>query len=177
MMAYNILNKATLFQGPVFKVERVELTLPDAHTKKYDVIEIQNAVTILPIDEDGIVYFVQQYRVGSDCALLELPAGKIENEETAQATAAREIREEIGMAAGKIELLGKFFMSPGYSTEYMFAYLATGLVPAPLDPDTDEFLNVIKIPLSKALHMLQAGEIEDSKTMATFMLALPHLKP
>ena len=176
-MAYEILGKETVYNGPVFTVDKVEITLPDQRARKYDCVTLQNAVTILPITDDGEVLFVKQYRVGSNSSLLELPAGKIESGEEAQATAEREIREETGMAAGKMLPIGKFFMSPGYSSEFMYTYLATGLYASPLDPDTDEFLNVVKIPLKKALQMAQTGKIEDGKTLATFLFALPYINP
>jgi ADP-ribose pyrophosphatase len=175
-MTYDILNQKTVYNGPIFSIDRIELSLPDQHARQYDLVQIQNAVTILPIDEDGNVHFVRQYRMGSASFLLELPAGKMEAGETAQITAEREIREEIGMAANKMQPLGKFFVSPGYSTEYMYTFLATGLYADPLDPDVDEFLNVVKIPLAEAIREIQSGKIEDGKTLAVFMQALPYLK-
>ena len=175
-MAYEILSKETVFKGPVFTVERIEISLPDARARKYDSIKIQNAVTILPMDSEGNVLFVRQYRVGSNSILLELPAGKIEPGESALATAEREIREETGYAAKSMLPLGKFFLSPGYSTEYMYTFLATGLYSSPLHPDADEFLNVVKVPQQEAMQMIQKGQIEDSKTLAIFMQALPYLK-
>jgi ADP-ribose pyrophosphatase len=175
-MTYEILSRETVFTGHIFSVDRIEVTLPDQHARKYDLVEIQNAVTILPIDNDGNVLFVRQYRVGSTSMLLELPAGKMEAGESAQITAEREIREETGMAAKKMQPLGKFFVSPGYSTEYMYTFLATDLYPAPLDPDADEFLNVVRLPLKEALQYMQTGKIEDGKTLAVFMQALPFLQ-
>jgi ADP-ribose pyrophosphatase len=170
-LAYEILNKATVFEGKVFAVDRVEIMLPDERQRKYDLVTIQNAVTILPLDADNNVLFVRQFRVGSNSQMLELPAGKIETGEEALATAEREIREETGMAAGKMTPLGSFYMSPGYSTEYMWTFLATELYAAPLQPDADEFLNVVKIPLAQVRSMIAQGEITDGKTLAVFMQA------
>jgi len=176
-MAYEIISKETVYTGNIFSVDRVEMTLPDARSRKYDMITVQNAVTILPLDAEGNVLFVCQFRVGSNSFLLELPAGKMEAGEVALTTAEREIREETGMAARNMQPMGKFFASPGYSSEYMYTFLATGLYPAPLAPDADEFLNVVKIPLPRTFEMINAGEIEDCKTLATFLYALPLLKP
>jgi NTP pyrophosphohydrolases including oxidative damage repair enzymes len=175
-MTYDTLSRKTVYDGPIFSIDRVELSLPDQQSKKYDLVLIQNAVTILPIDDDGNVLFVRQYRVGSSSFMLELPAGKMEAGESAQVTAEREIREETGMGAKKMQPLGQFFMSPGYSTEYMYTFLASGLYSAPLTPDADEFLNVIKIPLAEVLTKIQEGTIVDGKTLAVFMQALPLLK-
>lgn len=175
-MSYERLDSEPIFTGHIFSVERVKLTLPDGRARKYEMINIQNAVTILPYDQDGNVYFVRQFRIGANKCLLELPAGKIEDGEEALTCAAREIREETGMAAGKIQPLGKFYVSPGYSTEYMHTFLATGLYAAPLSPDADEFINLVKIPLVEVKRMIAAGELEDSKSLATILLALPYLE-
>lgn len=174
-MAYEVLKKETLYKGHIFSVDQVEMTLPDAKVHKYDTVILQNAVTILPLDDEKNVLFVRQFRVGANSFLLELPAGKMETREGALATAEREIREEIGMAAQKMQPLGNYYVSPGYSTEYMYTYLATGLYSAPLAPDADEFLHVVKVPLTQAVQMIRNGEIADCKTLATFMLALPYL--
>ncbi|MCX6055853.1 MAG: NUDIX hydrolase [Chloroflexi bacterium] len=165
------------YSGKVFKVKKVNLSLPDGKRRNYDLIDIQNAVTILAIDQEQEVYFVEQFRVGAKRTLLELPAGKVEDGEDPLATARRELREEIRSDASQIRLLGSFFMTPGYASEYMYCYLATGLFNSPLEPDADEFLNLRKIPLTDVYEMIENGEIEDSKTLAAFMLAgryLPH---
>lgn len=174
-MAYEIKNTTTAYKGHIFSVEKVEVVLPDDKARVYERVNLQNAVTILPIDDEGNVYFVRQYRIGSNSVLLELPAGKIEAGEGAQETAEREIREEIGLAAREMLPIGGFYMSPGYSTEYMYCFLAKGLYRSPLSPDADEFLNVEKIPLEQVKRMTAAGELPDSKSLAAFMLAWKQL--
>ncbi len=85
------------------------------------------------------------------------------------------MREEIGMAARTLKRLGGFFMAPGYSTEYMHVFLATGLTPAPLPQDEDEFIERVSLPFQEALAMAQRGELEDGKTLVALFLALPEL--
>ncbi len=160
-----------VFQTGLFTVKQVVLSLPDGKTREYDFVSIQNAVTILPIDDQGFVFFVKQFRVGSRSELLELPAGKIEKNEDPQITAERELREETGMAAREMIHLGNFYMSPGYSSEYMYCYLARGLFHAPLAPDADEFLHLVKLPLSEVVQLLNKKLINDGKTLALLMLA------
>lgn len=164
------------FKARMFDVKDVGVTLADGKTRSYEMVDISNAVMLLPVDVENNVYFVEQFRVGAKHSLLELPAGKIEPQEEPGSTALRELREEIGMAASDLKLIGKFYMSPGYSTEYMYCYLATGLFPSPLAPDADEFLALRKIPLPIVLEMISRGEIEDSKTLAAFSLARAFLK-
>ena len=96
--------------------------------------------------------------------------------ETPEACARREVREEIGMSAGRLEKIGEFYLAPGYSTEYMYVFLATELSPDPLQPDEDEFLSVESIPLEQLLRMAESGKIMDSKSLAALFLARPYLE-
>ena len=170
-MSYPINHESEEYKTQLFTVKRVNLSFPDGKARDYDLIDIQNAVTILPLDDDGNVHFVSQYRIGARRELLELPAGKIEDDEDPLLTAKRELREEIGMSAETWTRLGGFYMTPGYATEYMHCYLAQGLIPDALSPDADEFLNVTRIPLPEVMTMIEEKTIEDSKTLAVFMFA------
>ena len=174
-MTWYINHETNEFRTSLFTVKRVNLSLPDGKARDYDLIDIQNAVTILPIDDESNVYFVNQYRIGAKKVLLELPAGKIEEEEDPLLTAHRELREEIGMSAHAWTRLGGFFMTPGYASEFMHCYLAQGLTPDALDPDADEFINLSRLPLGEVYRMIENQEIEDSKTLAVMMLAQKHL--
>ncbi|NPA93692.1 MAG: NUDIX hydrolase [Chloroflexi bacterium] len=166
-----------VFQGRVFDVRRDWVRLPNGRTTALDIITHHGAVTLVPLDEQGRLWFVQQYRHAAGTTLLEFPAGTLEPNEAPEACAAREIREEIGMAAENLQLLGTFYLAPGYSTEYMHVYLATGLSPAPLPPDADEILEPVALPIDEVLNLAHAGQLQDAKTLAALMLALPYLKP
>jgi len=90
--------------------------------------------------------------------------------------AGREIREETGMSAGSLQLLGEFHQVPGYSTEYMYIYLARDLKPAPLPGDEDEYISVERYSVDRAYEMAMHGEIVDAKTLASLLLAIPYLR-
>jgi ADP-ribose pyrophosphatase len=122
------------------------------------------------------VLFVRQYRHATGGDLLELPAGTLDDEEDPQVCAAREIREETGKAAEKLTKLGEFYLAPGYSTEFMVVYLATGLNDNPLDADDDEFLSVESIPVAEAIKTAERGGIPDAKSLAALFLAKPFLE-
>ena len=176
-MKFKLLDSETVFEGRAFSIRRDNLRTPDGRTTKFDIIEHHGSVVLLPLDADGNLLFVRQYRHATADDLLELPAGTLDGPDEAPFDcAAREVREETGMAAGKLVELGQFFLVPGYSTELMTVFLATDLYFDPLDPDADEFLQVEKIPLAEAFRLAEAGQIPDAKTLAALLMARPHLK-
>ena len=170
-----ILNTSLIYRGRAFQVENVHVRLPDGRQRDYDLVNHRGAVTILPLDDEGQVWFVRQYRIGARQTLLELPAGVLEEGEDPATGAAREIREEIGMAAGQLLKIGEFFMAPGYSSELMHVFLATDLIPDSLPQDDDEFLEILHFPLSEVMVMAQRGEIIDGKTLTSLLLAQAYL--
>jgi ADP-ribose pyrophosphatase len=174
-MTFEILERKVVFQGRAFDAHKLLVRLPDGRQGEYDLVSHRPAVTLVPVDQRGNIWFVRQFRLGAMQTLIELPAGVIEDGEAAEACAAREIREEIGMAASDLRSLGQFYMTPGYCSEYMHVFLATGLYPAPLKGDTDEFLNIVVIPIKEVLQMALTNQIQDGKTLAALLLAQPYL--
>ena len=175
-MDFTILSRKTIYEGRVFDVQKVLARLPDGREHEYDLVSHSGAVTLVPVDQDGNMWFVRQFRLGALQDLLELPAGLMEKNEPPEISAGRELREEIGMAANELRELGQFYMAAGYSSEYMYIYLATGLNPSPLEQDEDEFLQVQAIPVRQVYEMVHANQIHDGKTLAALLLAEPFLK-
>lgn len=175
MPSFEVLNTEPIYQGRTFKLRRDTVKLPNGRETRLDVVEHGGSVVIIPVDDDGSILFVRQYRHPTGLDLLELPAGTRDGSEPPDECAAREIREETGMAAAHLEQLGAFYLAPGYSTEFMYAFLATGLTPNPLPPDSDEFLRVQKIPVRQAMEMAERGELPDAKSLAALLLARPRL--
>ncbi len=168
---YTLLESETVYKGRAFNVRRDRVRLPNGKTSTLDVVEHTGAVTMLPYDKDGNIWFVRQYRHPAGETLLELPAGTLEPGEPPEEAAAREIREEIGMAAGDLRKIGEFFMVPGYSSERMHVFLATHLTPDPLKADADEFIEVQVIPVKRAFELVEAGQVRDGKTIAVLYMA------
>ena len=175
-MPFEFLHSETLLKGRAFAIRRDTLKAPDGRETKFDIIEHGGSVIIVPIDQDGNLLFVRQYRHAAGMDLLELPAGTLEEGEDPAICAAREIREETGFAADKIEKIGDFYLAPGYSTEFMHVYLAQDLRHDPLEADADEFLSVEKIPFAEAVQMAERGEMPDAKSLAALLLVRSHLK-
>jgi ADP-ribose pyrophosphatase len=175
-MPVEYLSSEKIYQGRAFNVRRDRVRLPDGRETDYDVIDHPGAVTLVPVDDQGRMAFVRQYRSGVRDTLLELPAGTRHADEDPELTARREVREETGMAARQIQKIGEVYLAPGYSTEYMYFYLATSLYPDPLDMDEDEFLEVESYPISDVYAMAANGQMRDGKTLAALLLARPYLE-
>lgn len=176
MPSFELIKSETLLQGRAFKIRRDHLKTPDGRDTKFEIIEHGGSVVIIPVDSDGNIHFVRQYRHAAGADLLELPAGTRDGDEPYEDCAAREIREETGMEAGKLQKVGEFYLAPGYSTEFMAVYLATDLKLNPLEADDDEFLEVEKISIEKAFEVAENGDMPDAKSLAALLLAKPYLK-
>ena len=175
-MPFEFLKSEVLMKGRAFAIRRDYLKTPDGQETNLDIIEHGGSVVIIPVDEKGNVLLVRQYRHATGGDLLELPAGTLDNGEDPEVCAAREIREETGMAASTLTKVGDFYLAPGYSTEFMHVYLATGLNFNPLEADADEFLSVESIQVAETIRMAERGEIPDAKSLAALFLAMPALQ-
>jgi 8-oxo-dGTP pyrophosphatase MutT (NUDIX family) len=172
-MPFELIKSESLFQGRAFKIRRDTMKTPDGRETKFDIVEHGGSVIIIPIDANGNILFVRQYRHAAGLDLLELPAGTRDGDEPHDQCAAREIREETGMEASTLKRIGDFYLAPGYSTEFMAVFLATNLKHNPLKADDDEFLQLEKIPVKKAVEMAHSGGIPDAKSLAALLLAMP----
>jgi ADP-ribose pyrophosphatase len=169
-MKHVIRSRKTNYTAYAFKVEELNVSLPDGRIRDYDLVNHKDSVTIIPVDNNEMFWFVEQYRMGSESALLELPAGVMDDNESPEICAAREVREEIGMSAGHMQLIGSVYLAPGYSSELNHIFLATKLTPAPLKQDDDEFLTVKKFSKHDLMALIQDGGLLDSKSLAALYL-------
>jgi ADP-ribose pyrophosphatase len=164
-MTIEVVSRENVYQGHAFNVRRDKVRFENQDIAQLDIIEHPGAVTILPIDADGQILFVRQYRHAAGKELLELPAGTLDEGELPESCALREIREETGYAAGKMIKIGEFYLAPGYSTEYMTVFLATGLLTSPLPRDADEFITLVRVPVEQAYQMALEGGLQDGKSL------------
>jgi ADP-ribose pyrophosphatase len=176
-MGFEPLGEEIVYRGKVFNLAKIHFRLENGKELTYDLVQHHGAVVIIPIDANGNILFVRQFRIGAEQALLELPAGLLEKDELAEDCASREVQEETGMAPGKLEKIGEFFMVPGYSTEKMQVYLATQLYESSLPTDEDEFIERVSIPAEEAYKMAREGRLLDGKTLAALFLAYPKIFP
>jgi len=129
-------------------------------------------VVIAPLDGDGNVILVRQYRKAAEEILLEAPAGGIEDGETPSEAASREMQEEIGFKPGNLTSIGGFWLAPGFCEEYMHAFIATDLVAGALPADQDENIEIVCVSLDKVTSMIKSGVIKDAKSIAVLLMCL-----
>lgn len=166
-----ILSTRDIYKGKIFDVIESDIRDDDVQYKREIVVHKGSAV-IVPLFDDGTIAFVRQYRYAAEKFLLEVPAGTLNKGEDPKLGAARELEEEIGVRAGRIEKLAEFYVSPGFLTEKMFLYLATDLTDTKQALEVDEILSIERHSVSNALHLVQNGEIEDAKTIIAIMLTI-----
>lgn len=174
-MTFRVLSSQIAYRGQKFNVRHDLLQTEDGRQVVYDTVVHIGAVAMVPVDADGHILLVRQYRHSTGKRLLELPAGTLEPGEPVEATARRELREEVGMAASKLTQIAEFFLAPGYSTERMWIYLARDLRPDQLSADEDEDLELVRMSLDECFAAIAGGEIEDAKTILGLYIARQHL--
>jgi ADP-ribose pyrophosphatase len=151
------------------RVDKIEMA--DGRAAVREVVEHSPVVAIVPIDGEGNVVLVRQYRLPAEQALLEIPAGGVDPGESPEGAAQRELREETGYRAGTLDPIGGFFVSPGYATEYIHLFLARDLNEDALRGDADEEIEIVRMPLEEAVRLVDMGEIQDGKTIIGLLLA------
>lgn len=154
-----------IYDGRVISVDVLDITLPNGQPGTREIVRHPGAVAIVPLDADDNVLMVRQFRMAAGKVMLEIPAGTLEPNEDPANCADRELQEEAGYRAAKIEPLGSFYVAPGYTTERIFLFLATDLTESRLPMDDDEFIEVERVPLAEAVRLVTSGSIDDGKTI------------
>lgn len=168
----------TVHQGWFIRVQRATFRDPDGGTFERDIVRHPGAVAVVAITEADAVVLVHQYRPAVDRWLLEIPAGTCDVDgEPLEATAVRELAEEVGLAADRLELLTRTVITPGFCDEYTSVYLATGLHPVPTDRQGAEerFMEVVEVPLDRFDAMVDDATVIDASTILGVGLAVRRL--
>ena len=162
----------TPFQGKLVNVRVDTVRMPGGRLATREIVEHSPVVCVVPIDGDGNVLMVKQYRKPAESELLEVVAGGVEDGETPEEAALRELQEEVRFTAGRIRHLSSAWVAPGWCTEFMHLYLATDLSPSSLPPDSDENISVVAVPIQTVSDLVASGEIRDLKSIASLLLAM-----
>jgi ADP-ribose pyrophosphatase len=169
-----VLSSEIAFEGPLFRVIREVVCEPGDKLSHRDIIRHNGSVVILAVDDsskrDPLIVMERQYRHAASQYLWEVPAGKMDEGEERLAAAKRELKEETGYRAKKWTKLVRYFASPGFLGEWMQVFLAEGLTAGEAEPEEDEVLEVVLVPLSEVLHMIDTGKILDGKALVSVQL-------
>jgi ADP-ribose pyrophosphatase len=169
-----VISSTLSYEGPLFSVY-TDMVVENGREIARDVVRHNGSVVILAIDDtkskrDPMIVMERQYRHAAKEFLLEVPAGKLERGENALAGAKRELLEETGFKAKRWRKMCRYFASPGFLAEWMQVFIAEGLTMGDAQPEYDEQLEIEMIPLSRLLSMIEAGKIQDGKTLISVML-------
>ncbi len=163
------LKQTEIYSGKIITVRVDDARLPSGAIAKREVVEHPGGVCVAALTDQDELLFVRQFRYPYGEVIPEIPAGKLERGEDPLPAGKRELREETGASAAHFESLGQLYPSPGYCGEIIHMYLATGLSFGEMCPDDDEFLEVERIPLARAVEMVLNGDIKDAKTQAAVL--------
>ena len=166
-----VLASERIYEGRLINLRVDQIRTPAGVESVREIVEHPGAIALIALDEAGCVLLVKQYRHAVRAITLEIPAGILEAGEEPPAAAQRELREETGYRAGRLDRLGGIFTAPGFSTEYIHFFLATQLAPDRLAMDDDEVIDLMRVPLTDAINLIQSGQIDDGKSVSGLLLA------
>ncbi len=173
--AERVIESKRIFEGRICALRVDTVRLEDGRTATREIIEHAPVVAMVPVEADGTVVLIRQFRLATGGVMLEIPAGIVDPGEDAVTAAQRELREETGLRATKLTQMAEFFASPGFLTELMTIFLAEGLESAPLAADEDEDIVIRRVSLDEAVRLVEDGEIKDAKSVAGILLAARRL--
>jgi len=170
MQPETVLSSHRIYAGRTISLRVDEVRTPSGIAAQHEIVEHRGAVALVAFDDEGRVVLIRQYRRAAGKTLIEIPAGTLEPGEDVTACAARELVEETGYSAAHLERLGGIYPSPGFCTEFIHFFIATGLTRGDARPEADEIIEVEAVPWDEALRRVRAGEIQDAKSISALLL-------
>ncbi len=169
-MQERVIYSERVYEGRVVNLRVDTVRLPNGKTSRREIVEHRGAVAIVPLLDDKTVLMIRQFRLAVNEVLIEVPAGTLEPAEPPEVCAARELEEETGYRASTLRQLFSQYLAPGYSQEILHVFLAEGLEKTAQRTEEDENVEVVPVPLSRAVDMVLSGEIRDAKTIAALLV-------
>ncbi len=175
-MAEEILSTRVVYEGRILKLRVDTVRTADGRESTREIVEHDACIAVIAVDADDNILLVRQYRRALDRELLEIPAGGIDEGEDPGAAVVREMREETGLRPQKVERLGGFYSTPGFCDEYLHLYLVEDMTPDPLSAEDTPGIEVVRVPVTQVLEIVNSGKIEDAKTIAGLLFYLEYRK-
>ena len=169
-MAEKTLSSQPIYDGQVVRLRVDTVRLPGGRETEREIVEHADCVAMVAIDAEGNILLVNQFRKAVEKELLEIPAGGIDPGEDPVTAVRREMQEETGYLPRRVERLGGFYATPGYGTEYLHLYLATDLVPSPLQAEDTEGISLVRVSASQIPALITSGRICDAKSIAGLLI-------
>lgn len=169
-MQEKVIHSERVFTGRVVNLRVDTVRLPNGRTSQREIVEHRGAVAVVPLLDDETVLMIRQFRLAVNEVLLEVPAGTLEPDEPPEICAARELEEETGYRANTLRKLFSQYLAPGYSQEILHVFLAQHLKKTAQRMEEDENVEVVSMPLHRAVEMVLSGEIRDAKTIAALLV-------
>jgi ADP-ribose pyrophosphatase len=170
------LSRRVAFKGRAIRVRVDTVLTADGRRSTREIVQRSDCVAVVAVDADNNIILEKQFRQAVGKELLEIPAGGIDDGEAPEEAVIREMREETGLRPKKVKKLGGFYSSPGYTTEYLYLYLAGDLVPDPLSAEDTAGIELIRVPLVRIPALVASGKIEDAKTIAGLLYYREYVK-
>ena len=170
------LSSRMVYEGRAVKLRVDTVRMPGGRETTREIVEHSDCVAIIAVDDEDNILLVEQFRKSVEKKLLEIPAGGIEPGETPEDCVRREMREETGFLPRRLERLGGFYSAPGYCTEYLYLYLATDLVPGPLQAEDSESIRLVRVPPAQIPSLITSGSICDAKSIAGLLAFFEYRK-
>jgi len=170
-MSFRRLSSDRVYAGRLLKIDRDRVELPNGRSTDLEMVRHPGAAAIVPFVSDEDILMVRQFRYAAAGFILEVPAGTLNPGEAPEACARREVEEEVGHRAGRLDKLGAIFTTPGFTDEVIHLYVARDLAPVRQNLDHDEVLTVERLPFRRALELIRSGGIVDAKSICALMLA------
>ncbi len=170
------LSSQIVYDGRAVKLRVDTVQMPGGRKTTREIVEHADCVAIVAIDAEGNVLLVRQFRKPAEKELLEIPAGGIDHGEEPGAAVRRELMEETGYQPERVKRLGGFYSAPGYCSEYLYLYLATGLTPGQLHAEDTESISLVRVPLARIPALVASGSICDAKSIAGLLIYLEYRK-
>ena len=168
------LSSRRVYEGKVINVDRDSVRFPDGSVGELEMVRHPGASAVVPFltdpeGDDPQILLIKQYRYAANAFIYEIPAGKLDGDEDPAECARRELQEETGCTAARIAHLYTFYTTPGFTDERIHAFMATGLTRGDVKHETDEFMSLETVTLSRALELIKTGELNDAKTALSLM--------
>ena len=166
----HVLQQRRIYTGKILDLDVDEVVEPGGVRGVREVVRQRGSVAALPVFDDSRIVLVRQYRYAVDALVWELPAGRRDGRETPEQAAQREMEEEVGLHAARLEPLATFWTTPGFCDEVMHLFRATGLQPVPARPEADERIEKATFTLDEAMTMVKRGEVREGKTLVALLM-------